>query len=49
MNKENIDKIIQERLNAIEDSLKTVFEIVADVQAQTNLVSYLMMLKNDVE
>lgn len=49
MHKENIDKIIQGRLDAIEDSLKTISEIVADVHAQKNLISYLMLLKNDIK
>lgn len=47
MKAEDINRKIEERLNAIEDSLKTVSEIIADIQAQKQLVSYLMLLKND--
>ncbi len=49
MNTEDINKIIQKRLDAIEESLKTVSEIISDIQAQKQLISYLMLLKEDIK
>ncbi len=49
MNTEDINKIIQKRLDSIEESLKTVSEIISDIQAQKQLISYLMLLKEDIK
>ena len=43
------DKIIQSRLNAVDDSLKQIFETVLELYAEKKFISYLLLLKEDEE
>ncbi len=42
-----IDEIIDERLNAIEETLKQSMELISDAYSQCNLITYLKLLKQN--
>lgn len=46
---EYIDKVIEKRLNAIEDNIKTALEMLLEIYAEKRFITYLNFLKKEAK